>query len=338
MNIELVKLSREYKEQLDDMMSEWLSVEQNFSPYAIRKNDYRDFDFYLENLEVKEASDERVPDSTYFCLDKDRNIFVGVVNIRHYLNDNLCHTGGHIGDGIRPSERRKGYATAMIHLALEKCREMGMNKVLMTCGKDNIGSAKSIINNGGVFEREVEEDGETEQRYWITLHEEEIETERMILRREMPSDYLDAFSWSGDERVYKYLLSNPCKKPEYMLPWLERQDPNSRTRYVMIMRAKDDGHAVGTIGAFSDGGVWSIAYSIRHDDWGKGYAREAAKAVMDYLRETYDAHVFEAECAEENTQSERVMEKLGMHFDRFSNYKKHDGSAEFKSKIYKIEI
>lgn len=41
MNIELVKLSREYKEQLDDMMSEWLSVEQNFSPYAIRKNDYR---------------------------------------------------------------------------------------------------------------------------------------------------------------------------------------------------------------------------------------------------------------------------------------------------------
>ena len=150
MNIELVKLSREYKEQLDDMMSEWLSVEQNFSPYAIRKNDYRDFDFYLENLEVKEATDERVPDSTYFCLDKDRNIFVGAVNIRHYLNDNLCHTGGHIGDGIRPSERRKGYATAMIHLALEKCREMGMNKVLMTCGKDNIGSAKSIINNGGV--------------------------------------------------------------------------------------------------------------------------------------------------------------------------------------------
>ena len=141
-----------------------------------------------------------MPDSTYFCLDKDRNIFVGAVNIRHYLNDNLCHTGGHIGDGIRPSERRKGCATAMIHLALEKCREMGMNKVLMTCGNDNIGSAKSIINNGGVFEREVEEDGETEQRYWITLHEEEIMTERMILRREMPSDYLDAFSWSGDEK------------------------------------------------------------------------------------------------------------------------------------------
>ena len=107
MNIELVKLSREYKEQLDDMMSEWLSVEQNFSPYAIRKNDYRDFDFYLENLEVKEATDERVPDSTYFCLDKDRNIFVGAVNIRHYLNDNLCHTGGHIGDGIRPSREEK---------------------------------------------------------------------------------------------------------------------------------------------------------------------------------------------------------------------------------------
>ena len=50
MNIELVKLSREYKEQLDDMMSEWLSVEQDFSPYAIRKNDYSELDLYIENI------------------------------------------------------------------------------------------------------------------------------------------------------------------------------------------------------------------------------------------------------------------------------------------------
>lgn len=95
--------------------------------------------------------------------------FVGAVNIRHYLNESLYKSGGHIGDGIRPSERRKGYATAMIDLALEKCKELGINKVLMTCDKTNIGSAKSIINNGGVLESEFEEDGVVEQRYWITL-------------------------------------------------------------------------------------------------------------------------------------------------------------------------
>lgn len=104
-----------------------------------------------------------------FCVDKDRNILVGAVNIRHYLNDELLKTGGHIGDGIRPGERRKGYATAMIALALEECRKLGIKRVLMTCDKNNIGSAKSIINNGGVLENEIEEDGHVEQRYWIQL-------------------------------------------------------------------------------------------------------------------------------------------------------------------------
>lgn len=170
MNIKLVKLTAEYKKQLTDMMDEWLAVEKDFSPYAIRKNDYHDVEYYLENLETKEGEKPGlVPDSVYFCLDIDRNIFVGAVNIRHYLNESLYKSGGHIGDGIRPSERRKGYATAMIGLALEKCKELGINKVLMTCDKTNIGSAKSITNNGGVLESEFEEDGVVEQRYWITL-------------------------------------------------------------------------------------------------------------------------------------------------------------------------
>ena len=126
MNIKLVKLSYEYKDKLFDMMEEWLAVEKDFSPFVIRKNDYRDFEHYLENLETKEPAPEgRVPDSVFFCLDTDRDIFVGAVNIRHYLNDSLLYTGGHIGDGIRPSERRKGYATAMIGLALEECKKLG---------------------------------------------------------------------------------------------------------------------------------------------------------------------------------------------------------------------
>lgn len=169
MHIKLVKLSQEYKQQLFDMMEEWLSVEQDFSPYMIRRNDYHDFDYYLKNLEIKEETEDRVPDSTYFCLDMQRNIFVGAINIRHYLNEKLLQVGGHIADGIRPSERRKGYATAMIGLGLEECRKLGITKVLMVCDKDNIGSAKSIVNNGGVLENEVEEDGVIEQRYWITL-------------------------------------------------------------------------------------------------------------------------------------------------------------------------
>lgn len=174
LNPELVKLSYDYKEQLFDMLTEWEADikknHTNHSPWMIFRNDFRDFDHYLENLEIKEETpDGRVPDTTLFCLDRDRGIFVGAVNIRHYLNDGLLATGGHIGDGIRPSERRKGYATAMIALALEECRKLGLDRVLMCCDKDNIGSAKSILRNGGVLENEVEEDGHPVQRYWIRL-------------------------------------------------------------------------------------------------------------------------------------------------------------------------
>lgn len=169
MKLRLVKLSEEYKEQLFEMMDEWTNSGESIVPYTIRKNDYHDFENYLAKLETKEPMDGLVPDSTFFCLDEERNIFVGAVNIRHYLSEGLLLNGGHIGDGVRPSERRKGIATKMIALALEECKKLGIHKVLMVCDKDNIGSAKSIKNNGGVFENEVTVDGVTEQRYWITL-------------------------------------------------------------------------------------------------------------------------------------------------------------------------
>ena len=167
MNIRLVALTEQYKEQLFEMMDEWCATGEKIVPYAIRKNDYHDFQYYLDNLQITEEVDGKVPDTTFFCLDVDRNIFVGAVNIRHYLPEEMLVNAGHIGDGIRPSERRKGYATAMIGLALEEAKKLGIHRVLMCCDKENIASAKSIINNGGVLENEVVVSGVTEQRYWI---------------------------------------------------------------------------------------------------------------------------------------------------------------------------
>ena len=167
MNLRLVKASEEYRSQISDMMEEWNSLGEKIVPHAICRVDYRDFENYCNNLEIRDDGSGLVPDSTFFCIDEDRNIMVGAVNIRHCLNESLLLNGGHIGDGVRPSERRKGIATKMIALALEECRKLGIEKVLMVCDKDNIGSAKSIINNGGVLENEVAVDGVIEQRYWI---------------------------------------------------------------------------------------------------------------------------------------------------------------------------
>lgn len=174
MAVKLIKLTKDYYNELASMIDEWKYDQEinhtDTSPYAIFKNDYHDFDNYLNNLELKEAKDGLVPDSVFFLLDEDRKKLIGAVNIRHYLNDYLLKFGGHIGDGIRPSERKKGYATKMIELALIECKKLGMDKVLITCNKSNIASAKTIIKNGGILENEIKDfDGEIIQRYWINI-------------------------------------------------------------------------------------------------------------------------------------------------------------------------
>lgn len=174
--LKLIKLTKEYEKQLGEMLEEWTTYNKehpkaNTSPYAIFKNDYHNFEYYLDNLELKEATDRLVPDSTFFLYDDEKDKCIGAVNIRHYLNEGLLKEGGHIGDGIRPSERQKGYGTKIIALALEECKKLGIDRVLITCYKDNIGSAKAIKNNGGVLENEIiDSDGIMLQRYWIDIN------------------------------------------------------------------------------------------------------------------------------------------------------------------------
>ncbi len=123
MNLKLIKLTKEYESALAEMIEEWKKDQEinhtNHSPWAIFRNDYHDFDYYLENLEVKSENDGKVPDSVFFLLDEDRNRLLGAVNIRYYLNEYLLREGGHIGDGIRPGERRKGYAVQALRLMLK---------------------------------------------------------------------------------------------------------------------------------------------------------------------------------------------------------------------------
>ena len=172
--LRLIRLTAEYQKQLGEMIDEWKLDQElhhtNRSPQAIFKYDYHDFDAYLARLDIRHPRDRKVPSTTFFLLDEERNILLGAVSIRHYLNDHLLQYAGHIGDGIRPSERRKGYATKMIGLALDECRKLGLKRVLMVCEKDNVASAKSIVHNGGVLENEVvDENGVVSQRYWIEL-------------------------------------------------------------------------------------------------------------------------------------------------------------------------
>ena len=110
-----------------------------------------------------------VPASTYWLIDEDENRILGAINIRHDLTDYLRFRGGHIAYYVHQNERRKGYSTKMLGLGLEVCRDMNIERVLITCAKDNVGSSKTIVNNGGILHSEDVDGEEQFQRYWIEL-------------------------------------------------------------------------------------------------------------------------------------------------------------------------
>ena len=92
-----------------------------------------------------------------------------MINIRHYLNEYLTQVGGNIGYSVRKTERNKGYAKQMFKLALEKCKELKIKKVLITCDEDNIASEKVILSANAKFEDIRSVDGENKKRLWIDL-------------------------------------------------------------------------------------------------------------------------------------------------------------------------
>ena len=124
----------------------------------------------FDNLKEETVREGLVPATTYIAISTNDDRLIGMIDIRHHLNDYLLNFGGHIGYSVRKSERQKGYATEILALALKECKEMGMKEILLTCDKDNIASAKTIISNGGILENEVEDGDTITQRYWININ------------------------------------------------------------------------------------------------------------------------------------------------------------------------
>lgn len=101
----------------------------------------------------------------------DGNEYLGRVSLRYSLNERLREFGGHIGYEIRPSARRQGNGTLALKLALERARELGIERVLVTCDADNVGSRRVIEANNGELEGEFQLEfyDRPIRRYWIAL-------------------------------------------------------------------------------------------------------------------------------------------------------------------------
>lgn len=170
-NMILIEPSTDFKSQYIEMIEEWKGTGERMVPFVLRY-DYEDFDSFLDkikNLRDNPMQDEKtVNSSTFWLLENDERI-VGVVNIRHRLNRYLLEIGGHIGYGIRPSSRRQGYATVILNQSLRHARSLGITRALVTCDKDNIASARTIIKNNGILDSEATINGVEIQRYWIEI-------------------------------------------------------------------------------------------------------------------------------------------------------------------------
>ncbi|EST56659.1 GCN5 family N-acetyltransferase [Brevibacillus panacihumi W25] len=171
-SVSLIKPTVDVKDEYLAFYQEWKQSGEQMVPWVISK-DPSDFSAMVEELHAEESGENLpegwVPASTYWLITEDKKI-VGAVNIRHQLTVPLLQTGGHIGYGIRPSERRKGYATQILALSLQKAKELGIEKALVVCDATNLASERTILKNGGMADESfVEEDGNIVKRYWIAL-------------------------------------------------------------------------------------------------------------------------------------------------------------------------
>ncbi|WP_233004773.1 GNAT family N-acetyltransferase [Exiguobacterium aurantiacum] len=168
--LRLVKTSMEQEANVLDFLKEWRERSETIVPNAVDR-DASDFASYVKQIRDKEVRVNNVswvPSTTYWLTDGDE--LLGATNIRHELNDNLLNLGGHIGYGIKPSARGRGLATKQLELALEKAKELGIERALITCDRTNEASRRVILNNGGVPDTPFTvEGGKIVERFWIEL-------------------------------------------------------------------------------------------------------------------------------------------------------------------------
>jgi predicted acetyltransferase len=176
--MELVLPSVDYKDSYIEAVKEQQTdhsfplMERTYDKLSIPELEAT-FDDYVEKKKSESRGENLpegwVPATTYWLV--DRGEYIGNVSIRHQLIDRLMHWGGHIGYTIRPSARGKGYGSAILELAIPKAKELGIERILVTCDATNTASRKIIEKNGGVLENQVPnpETGVDKLRFWIEL-------------------------------------------------------------------------------------------------------------------------------------------------------------------------
>ncbi len=175
MKLYLVKPDLIYYEKYNEMMSEWRASKTQTAPWFLdiktaAIDEYAQFIRMLDDCEHGNVDKRFSAASSYFAVDENDRL-IGAASLRHYLTVEGFHSWGHIGYGVRPAERKKGYAVQILKMMLEQAKKKGIYKVLLGVHDSNIGSWKTVEKCGGIMENivHIENDDEPIRRYWIDI-------------------------------------------------------------------------------------------------------------------------------------------------------------------------
>lgn len=170
----LIRPSGEYASQIAEYRREFLDAGDSMDGCGPlrRCEDPEEYLRICREYEDPSTVPEHLVPATQFILVREGDgRLIGMLQVRHRFNEYLEKYAGHIGYSVRPSERRRGYAKKMLATALPFCREIGLERVLISCMDGNVGSERTIISCGGVYESTVHEPKEDVdlKRFWINL-------------------------------------------------------------------------------------------------------------------------------------------------------------------------
>lgn len=169
--IKLIRPSKEHEKKALAFKKEFFDNGENTINGSELLDQTDSYESWLQavtnNTSKATVNPEWVVTDTYFAIDENERI-VGVIDFRHELKGFLKDFGNS-GYSVRPSERKKGYATQMLSLILERAKETGLKSFQLSAEKSNTPSIKTIIKNGGKYSRSFTVNNEEADVYIIDL-------------------------------------------------------------------------------------------------------------------------------------------------------------------------
>lgn len=165
-----------------------------------------------------------------------------------------------------------------------------------------------------------------------------LETKRLLIRPVVPTDAEAIFRWASDPLVTRYMVYTTHPNVEHTRAWLESRNIEDKDSYDLGITLKETGELIGMGGIeyHTDTDEWILGYNLRRDHWGEGIATEAMKAIIDHVRSRRKVRRIRGCFVVENTRSQNVMEKLGMHYLEDSICTKFDGT-KLPAKTYVVD-